>query len=628
MESRLIARTGIISGLLFVLVTVVVLALVWRMRGTGETVGGIAGDANVSSEQYQKSVGNDSVTEETGAINAIGIDEPAQIRLIDVSAGSGISFVHDDGGGSEKYLVEAISAGLALFDYDCDGLTDIYLLCGSPLPPRTGQGEVNRLYRNMGNMRFVDVTAAAGVGDAGFGLGVACGDYDHDGHADIYVNNFGPNVMYRAAGDGTFANVTQVTGVDCGYEIGAGVIFLDAAGSGNLDLFVVNYSQSQIENHVKRSIDGFHCYPGPLDFPSSKDVLYKNLGDGRFIDVSSESGIDRVAGNGMGAVAADFDDDGDPDVFVANDMGPNFYYENDGSGVFSEVGMLRGVAFDFRGAPNGNMGVDVGDFNNDGKLDLYSTTYSNQVPNLFENLDRGVFQEMTGPAGAGVGMLPHVNWGTGFADFDNDGLQDLIIGHGALDQNVHMWRIGTAFKVRNQLLRNLGGGRFADVTSVAGDALEVVESSRGLALDDLDNDGRVDIVIQNSRSRPTMAHNRSAQNGHWLSLRLRGIESNRQAIGSRVRVTANGITQTQEVVCGRGYQSYWGERLHFGLGDAEEIERIEIRWRSGLVETLEQVAVDREVLLVEGRKGQTIDRYRASIGNRGQSEASPSKSGH
>lgn len=523
------------------------------------------------------------------------------ITLADVSDRTGITFEHDDGGGTEKYLFEAISAGIAVFDYDNDGFSDIYFLSGAPLAPRTDVGEVNRLYRNIGNGKFLDVTDQAGVGDPGFGCGVACSDYDQDGSADIYVNNFGPNVLYRSHGDGTFIDSTEAGGVDGGFELGAGVTFFDADGSGDLDLFVANYNQARIENHVRRSIDGFHCYPGPLDFAPSQDLLYENTGTGEFLDVSEQSGITSAVGNGMGVVAADFDDDGDPDIFVANDMGPNFLYENDGNGVFSETGLVRGVAYDFSGSANGNMGVDVGDFNNDGMLDLYSTNYSNQLPNLYENLGKGVFQDVAIAVGGGVGMRPHVNWGVGFADFDNDGLQDIFIANGALDQNVHKWRIGTAFKVRNQLLRNLGGRRFEDISWSAGSGLAVVESSRGLALDDFENDGLMDVVVQNSRSRPTVMRNRSGDSGNWIFLKLVGTKSNRPAIGSRVHVSSALATQTRELVCGRGYQSYWGERLHFGVGDSKLIDRVEIRWRSGFVEELTQVPVNCEVLIIEGR---------------------------
>jgi enediyne biosynthesis protein E4 len=524
----------------------------------------------------------------------------ASIRLTDMTATSGVTFRHDDGGSGEKYLVESVSAGLALLDYDGDGLIDIYFVNGAPLPPRKADPTItNALYRNEGNFQFRDVTREAGVGDPGFGLGVAVGDFDNDGDPDIYVNNFGPNVLYRNNGDGTFEAVTGRAGVACGNLVGAGTCFLDANGDGLLDLYVANYVDIQIEDHVRRMINGVPSYPGPLCYQPFADVLYFNNGDGTFTDVSQESGIGRVAGNGMGMVCADYDNDGDTDVFVDNDGDGNFFFENDGSGRFQEVGVSLGVAFNFSGSPLASMGVDCGDYDNDGWLDFFSTSYSQQLPALFRNRDGEFFEDVTSATGAGSGLEPHVNWGPAFADFDNDGDRDLFVAVGHVDQEVQHWNSSTAFRVRNRVLSNSGDGRFVDVTDGCGNGLDPVESSRGIGVDDLDNDGDLDVVILNSGAGPTILRNDTKNSNHWIQVELRGTQVNGDGVGSHVRVTAAGRTQLDEVHSGRGYQSHHGTRLHFGLGDCDRVERIEVRWLGGGTQVIENVQADQLVVVVE-----------------------------
>ena len=515
------------------------------------------------------------------------------IHLKDVTGTAGIEFVHTDGSSGEHYIVETVTAGLALFDYDGDGYVDVYFLNGAPLegtqvtvPPK------NALYRNEGGWRFTDVTEEAGVGDTGFGLGVAAGDYDNDGDPDLFLNNYGPNILYRNNGDGTFTDVTAEAGVAGGHKVGAGACFLDVDQDGDLDLYVANYVDFTYDNHVARTSEGFPVYVGPRDYRAEPDFLYRNNGDGTFSDLSRESGIGLHEGTGMGIVAADFDDDGDTDIFVLNDVAENFLFVNDGSGKFEEVGLLAGVAYNVYGDELGSMGVDCGDYDNDGRLDLFMTSYQGELPVLYRNLGHGSFEDVTLHAGAGAGSLAHVNWGTGLVDFDNDGDRDLFIACGHLQDNVDLYDDTSSYLVQNILLENTGDGKFHDISDSSGDGLSVVLSSRGAAFDDLDNDGDIDAVVLNSRRRPTIIKNDSDNDHHWIQIRLRGTQTNRDAVGSRVEVVAGDLVQVDEVHGGRGYQSHYGSRLHFGLGRRERIDRIEVRWLGGEPQVLHDVAVD------------------------------------
>jgi len=530
---------------------------------------------------------------------------PGPIHLRDVTGQTGIAFRHTDGSSGRRYIVETVSAGLALFDYDGDGLIDIYFPNGAPLrgapverPPR------HALYRNLGGFNFRDVTDEAGVACTGYGLGVTAGDYDDDGHPDLYLNNYGPNVLYRNHGNGKFSDVTGQAGVANGDKVGAGVSFLDVDRDGDLDLYVANYVDFSYDKHVLRTERGYPAYAGPWQFGPVPDTLFRNNGDGTFTDVSTESGVASAAGTGMGMVAADYDNDGDGDVFVVNDASRNFCFQNDGAGRFEEIGVVCGLAYDADGRGLGSMGVDCSDFDNDGRLDFFMTSYSGQMPVLYRNLGSGLFEDVTLTTGAGAGSYPHVKWGTGLVDFDNDGDRDLFIACGHLQDNIQLYDGTTAFEVKNLLLANDGRGKFVNVSDQCGDGLAVELSSRGAAFDDLDNDGDVDVVILNSRARPTILRNMLAASGaksHWLQLRLEGAKTNRDGVGARVRVVAGDLTQIDEVHSGRGYQSHWGSRLHFGLGPRTRADRIEVRWIGGGVDVLTDVGVDRHLTVTEGR---------------------------
>jgi hypothetical protein len=541
------------------------------------------------------------------AAGCIAISASAQesaILLSDVTEQTGITFRHTDGGSGKYYIVEYMSAGLALFDYDSDGDVDIYFLNGAPMPgTKVDAVPRNAIYRNDGNWKFTDVTDQAGVGDAGHGMGVATGDYDNDGDPDIYVNNFGPNVLYRNNGDGTFADVTKIAGVQNGHRVGAGVSFLDMDRDGDLDLFVGNYVKFSFDKHVPRTKLGLPYYGSPLDYPRDTNTLYRNNGDGTFTDVSIPSGIARHAGYCMGLVCSDYDRDGDTDVLVGNDTIANFLFQNDGTGKFEEVGLLSGFAYDGSGNPQGTMGVDCADFDNDGQFDLHVTTYQNELATLYKNLG-GFFEDVTTRTGAGLGTLAPVKWGNALVDLDNDGDRDLYIVCGYINDNIDATANISELLGKDKLLANTGNGKFSDVTDHSGDGMRVELSGRGAGFDDLDNDGDLDVVVLNSRAKPTLLRNDSPNNHHWIGLDLEGKRNNRDAVGVRVEVVAGDLTQVDEVRSGRGYQSHFGSRLHFGLAGRNRIDRIRVLWpavgnRKAHVDELENVAVDRVVRIEE-----------------------------
>lgn len=516
------------------------------------------------------------------------------ILLHDVTDETGMTFRHTDGGSGKRYIVETVSAGLALFDYDRDGDVDVYFLNGAPLtgtetevPPR------NALYRNDGDFHFTDVTEASGLGDTGYGLGVCTGDYDNDGDLDVYLNNYGPNVLYRNNGDETFTDVTSRSGTAGQPDsVGAGAAFLDADADGDLDLYVASYLDFTYETHVHNVWLGYHVYPGPDHYVPTPDTFYRNNGDGTFSDASEESGISSVRGRGMGVVCLDYDNDGDTDILVANDSSPNFLFENDGKGHFTEIGLLAGVAYNMYGSVHGSMAVDCGDVDNDGLLDIYQTSYQKESAVLFRNLGAGQFEDVTQRTRAGAATVPHVTWGAGIVDFDNDGHRDIFIACGHLYDNVDLFCDTTSYRVRNILLHNRGDGVYGDITKLAGDGMEPRLSSRGAAFDDLDNDGDVDAVVLNSRDRPTILRNDSQNQNHWLQVQLAGPAGNPDGVGARVRVVCGDDSWVAEVHHGRSYQSCYGHRLHFGLGKHRTVDRVEVRWVGGKSNTLEEVKAD------------------------------------
>jgi hypothetical protein len=436
------------------------------------------------------------------------------------------------------------------------------------------------------------------------------GDYDNDGRPDIYLDNFGPNLLYHNQGNGTFGDATQQAGVPgttpsglLPRKVGAGACFLDIDGDGNLDLYVGNYIELDLSAHVTRRKQGIPFYPTPLDYTPIPDTLYHNRGDGTFSDASKASGVAAHAGRSMGMTASDFDNDGSPDVFVCNDVQENFLFKNIGRGKFEQVGLFAGVAMSPNAEMVANMGVDSGDFDNDGRLDFFTTNYQDQFPMLFRNLGEGMFENVTLTTGAGTGCYPYVNWGCGMVDFDNDGHKDIYVGNGHTEDNIEKIDRTTAYRTHSVLLWNTGKGKFLDVSQECGLKSVPVHSARGVAFDDLDNDGDVDVIVLNIRERPMVLCNMLNEQGtsnHWLQIQLRGAKTNRDGVGAHVKVVAGDLVQFDEVHSGRGYQSHWGTRLHFGLGQRDRADRIEIHWIGGGTDVLENVAADRLVTIAEG----------------------------
>ncbi len=526
------------------------------------------------------------------------------IQLDDVTSGTGITFKHTDGSSGRRYIVEPMCTGMATFDFDNDGLIDIYFPNGAPLPGcETDEPARHALYKNLGDWKFQDVTETAGVVCSAYGMGITIGDYDNDGFADIYLNCFGKNLLYHNNGDGTFTDVTRRAGVAGRDLVAAGACFLDIEGDGDLDLYVGNYIELDCSAHVPHTENGHPAYPSPQEYEPVLDTLYRNNGDGTFTDVTGQSGIGDHAGRSMGMICADYDNDGDTDVFICNDVQENFFFRNDGKGNFEEFGVMAGVAMNRQGHLIANMGVDCADYDHDGLLDFYTTNYQAQLPMLLRNFGDHVFDDVASWTNAVAGCLPYVNWGCGFVDFDNDCHRDLFIANGHTEDNIEERDLSATYRCPNLLLRNTGTARFVDVSSVAGDGLSPVEASRGTAFDDLDNDGDIDMVVLNSRELPTVARNMLGESdcaNHWLQIRLRGTKTNRDGVGAHVTVVTDDLKHLVEVHSGRGYQSHWGSRLHFGLAGHDHADRIEIRWVGGATEVIENVKADQLITIIEG----------------------------
>ena len=541
---------------------------------------------------------------------SLGAAQEADLRLVDATPGSGIDYRNVCGALPQEkgWLAEAMGAGAAWLDFDLDGKLDLYVVNGSRFERSPGQGEPSRLYKGNGAGQFVDVTERAGVANRNWGFGVAVGDYDNDGDPDLYVTNKGPNVLFRNRGDGTFENVTQRAGVGDGDRWSSSAAFFDMENDGDLDLYVANYmvdgpaSVPRAGSPEARSRNcayrGIQVFCGPLGQVPLQDALYRNNGDGTFRDVTKSSGMWLATPRyGLGVVTADYDGDGDQDVYVANDSVAHSLWENDGHGTFKDVGLTRGVAFNADGRAQAGMGTDFGDYDGDGWLDIVVTNFSQDLKTVYHNVGGRFFVDESQLLGMSVTFM-NLSWGVGFHDFEHDGDEDLFIANGHVYPQVDGHGIGTTFRQANHLFRN-DGKRFVEV---GGPSLAVQRSFRGAAFGDYDDDGDVDVFVTALDDAPLLLRNDSRKGErHWLEVRLVGTRSNRDGVGARVKVAAAGVTRLRERKGGGSYLSGHDGRLHFGLGPAGRVERLSVRWPSGLVDTLIDTEVDRAITVREGQ---------------------------
>ena len=534
---------------------------------------------------------------------------PATITYNDVTVAAGLGdVVHTHGGTGRKYYIETVPPGVCFLDYDRDGWQDVYFVQSGPLPgtPRPPGSPHSRLFRNRGDGTFVDVTDKAGVANAaGYGNGCTVGDYDNDGDEDLYVTNFGPSVLYRNNGDGTFTDVTADAGVRDGlYATSAA--WADYDNDGRLDLFVANYVDFTMDDEKfcgnVRARRRSYCHPDA--YGGLPDVLYHNEGNGKFKEVARASGIWDPDGKGLGVVWLDFDADGDEDLYVANDATVNTLYRNDGNGKFTDITLLAGVCCSEDGKPQSGMGTDAGDLDGDGWPDLFVTNLSNETNEYYRNLGgKGPFAIDTFPAGLGAVSLLMTGWGTDLFDYDNDGDLDIVITNGHPMDDIELDSDIITYPERPFLFENDGHAKFSDVGRAHGAYFNGVDVGRGLATADYDNDGDLDIAVAASNRRATLLRNDGGSAaGHFITLRLEGTRCNRDAIGARVTVRASGRTQVREVRSASSYLSQNDMRLHVGLGAATQVDSIEIRWPEKVkkIEKFGPVAADQFLVIREG----------------------------
>ena len=536
--------------------------------------------------------------------------------LREVAAASGLGFVHFNGATGEYYQPEIFGPGLALLDYDSDGDLDLYYLQGAMLdsdrspadalfPPPATHWPGDRLFRNdldaAGRPRFTDVTEQAGLGSAGYGQGAAVGDYDNDGDPDLYVSNFGPNILYQNNGDGTFSDVTAGAGVD-DPNWSTSTAFTDYDRDGDLDLFVANYVQFSIRANKRcAGADGKPDYCGPQAYAAVRDRLFRNDGNGRFTDVTTAAGLDIAFGPGLGVTCADFNGDGWQDIYVANDGEENQLWLNRGDGSFENTALMAGVAINAYGKPEASMGVTAGDFDNDGDEDLFMTHLDRETNTLYLNDGKGNFLDATDRYKLGRTSLPYTGFGSEWFDLDNDGNLDLFIANGAVKIEETLRGQPFPYQEVNQLIRNDGSGAFVDITSNAGPALALQEVSRGAAFGDIDNDGDIDIAVANNTGPARLLLNEAATGNHWLSIRLQGTGSNRDGAGARVAVLREGKpTLWRRAHTDGSYLSANDPRVHFGLGSEAALDSVVVKWPGGNSEVWQDIRGDRFVTLVEG----------------------------
>lgn len=530
------------------------------------------------------------------------------VTFVDIAAAAGLTAPSIYGGvDSKKYIIETNGCGVAFFDYDNDGWVDVFVMSGTRLEgfPK-GKAPTNHLYRNNRNGTFTDVTEKADLGRTGWASGVAVGDIDNDGYDDLYLTYYGQNVLYHNNGNGTFTDITAKAGLPItGVRWGSGATFIDYDRDGKLDLFVANYLKFDLATAPEPGKGGNCVWKGipvncgPKGLPTDTNLLYHNNGDGTFTDVSESSGISKVTGRySMTAITTDFNNDGWPDIYVACDSTSSTLYRNNKNGTFTDVGLETGVAYSEDGNAQAGMGITVGDYDNDGMPDIFKTHFADDLPALYRNTGRDFFDDASRPAG--FDHTRYVQWGTGFADLDNDGWPDLLTVTGNVYPEVEKFFKEYPHRSPRLVYQNLRNGRFRDVSALTGPGISTPRSSRGCAFGDFDNDGDIDVLVMNMNEPPLLLRNDLRSTNHWLSIKLVGVRSNRSAIGSRVILRSGKLSQMQEVTSQTSYYSHNDFRLHFGLGDKDRVDSIEIRWANGQTETLTDIAVDRFITIKEG----------------------------
>lgn len=530
------------------------------------------------------------------------------VNFVDIAAKAGLTAPNIFGGlDTKKYIIETTGNGVAIFDYDNDGWPDIFLVNGTRLEGfPAAQAPTNRLYRNNHDGTFTDVTAKAGLAATGWGQGVCVGDYDNDGWEDLYVTYYGKNRLYHND-HGVFEEVAEKAGVaGSGKAWGTGCAFVDYDRDGHLDLVVANYVDFDLATAPAPGDrptciwKGVPVMCGPRGLAGSKNILYRNRGDGTFEDVTAKAHIDRTDGHYAFSVSTfDFDEDGWPDIFVACDSTPSILYRNNHDGTFTDVAVTAGAAFNEDGREQAGMGSTIGDYNGDGHLDIFKTNFSDDTSTLYKNNGDGTFNDATTSAGLGL-YTQYLGWGTMFLDVDNDGWPDLLLVNGHVYPEVDSQHLGSSYKEPRILFRNNGDGTYSDISASAGAGINTLSSSRGLAVGDLWNDGRMSAVINNMNATPSLLANQIKNTNHWVAIRTVGTKSNRDGIGARIRVKAGSRILVDEVRSGSSYISSSDMRVHFGLGKTDKVEWIEVRWPSGLIERFTSLALDQIQTLKEG----------------------------
>ena len=524
---------------------------------------------------------------------------PSPIQFDDVTARSGIHFRNEPSKTSRKYLPESMVGGVAMIDYDGDGKLDLYFVNGAALadpmpkgkqPDKTDPRYWNRLYRNNGDGTFTDVTERAGIRGSGYDMGVATGDYDNDGRPDLYVTGLGRNILYHNNGDGTFTDVTNQAGV-AGGGWSTGAMFVDYDRDGRLDLIVSRYLTWDFRDiYCGDRKPGYRAYCHPDEFPAITHILYHNEGNGKFRDVSEESGFAKFPGKGLGVAMNDYDQDGWPDILIANDSIAQQLFHNLRNGKFEEVALGLGIAYDEDGHAFAGMGADFADYDNDGWPDIFINALANQRYSLFRNT-KGTFEYVSDSQGIAAATMTHSGWGAKFADFDDDGWKDLFVAQGHVMDNIQLTQPSVRYLEAPLLLRNVRGN-FADVSARSGDLFREKLAARGAAFGDLNNDGYVDVVLNNNDGPPVIAQNRPGKN-HWILIDTIGTASNRDGIGARVKIVSEtGQEQYAMVSTAGSYLSASDKRVHFGLGSANTVKLLEIHWPSGKVQKLSNIPAD------------------------------------